>query len=181
LPTAAREIEDEPLTAKVVADMLGITKQAVYIQAGKFGGRRIRGEWVFSRTLIEDEIERRSKVFRPQAKPEVVSGQTQGETASVVFSELRSGKTPECIVIEQKIAPEVVLKLTLAFARLRGCITLSGDDVEVLCRKMPGRPEAPKTTAELMDRLVDSIVPELPCRKCGKRTATYCPACGRRP
>jgi len=96
------------LNAKEAADALGLSLSTLYEQKKRYGGVRRNGTLMFDPVLVS-----------AAAREKEAKRKGDGPTASIVFKALEEGKDPVAIVIEHGVAPEVVERLTDAYARLK--------------------------------------------------------------
>jgi hypothetical protein len=110
-----------------------------------------------------------------RSRTTTVADPDEGATAARVFRQLEGGATPVSIVERLELAPARVEQLCADWARLRGGLFLSVDDLTELIARF--RLDAPvRDGRHLLDEL-SRAWPTTTCATCGAGVPTTCGAC----
>jgi hypothetical protein len=100
-----------------------------------------------------------------------------GEVAARAFARFDAGVNPRDVVSELAVDPETVDYLWRTWARLRGMVIISAENLQALATALHAS-RAPEAPAEFV-RLVQQLCAEEQdaCARCGRDVAEYCYTC----
>jgi hypothetical protein len=119
------------VTTSKAARMLGVSASTVVRKRSELGAVPGPNGYLFDEQVIREKI---TTIRRRQAIATL--GPSTGEVASAVFGALKEGKAPADIVIEQRVAPDIVVALKKSFDEMQGS---TGAHARRLCRCGSGR------------------------------------------
>ncbi len=169
------------LCAKEVAGILKVAEKTVYSKKKELGGHKESpGGWKFDAEKVRAYAEllasgEATTIGRAIGRPTLQS--IAGQAASTIFQALVKGESPVNIVIEHRLSPDVVRKMTDDFHAMQGAIVLYGDQLRTIYRLPVSGATPCATSTDLLTLLRDSIAPPGLCHQCKQRGATFCPAC----
>lgn len=119
-----------------------------------------------------------SPVLSPALSRGVPKRDYSPQLASIVFAELKKGKTLDDIVIDSQIHPDQALSIYDAYSRVVGGLFFTPDMMRQLERfPIPGWP--PKNADQFLQCIIHMIDRDLQkCAKCNQSYARFCAPCG---
>jgi hypothetical protein len=112
---------------------------------------------------------------KPPPQSQVLNGYS-AQHAAVVFYEMNQGKALVEIVIEKEIHPEAALAIADAYARVKGSLLLTREQLTGLGR-LPIRGVWPPTCGKDLEEAMLNLIEGAKCSRCKTRPARVCGPC----
>jgi hypothetical protein len=181
VPTELRKKYGTKLvTRAVAAHILGISKSElirrekdkIYPCITDASGRK----W-FDEDTLRNTPPGRRQAIKPLIPKESTTARYSGEVASIVFDGLSRGEELGAIIVTKAIHPEAALAIQEAYARVKGGLYLSKEDLELMGR-LPFKATAwPPTKGRDLIALLESLLKAQECVRCHTKQAKVCASC----